>query len=389
MLNIIIVGNKHLSKPNIPRKSKHHLIYPKEFPVGRYPLSKLWYPFNNLAVWQPTFKKKSVIHAFNSIPYTINPFIITGELFIPFVSIRNNSSLLEKNIYYLLQKRLELDNCKKIILLSDYAKQRFKDKFKNINSSIENKLEIIHPNFPAQTDNYKNLGENLNIIFLGNHFARKGGIVTLRLAKKAHQRGLPLTIHIASKLVIGAGVPTDYPDRARYEEDLELLDLPNVKYYGSLANKDVLKLMAICDFQILPSLEDTYGFSIVEGFSTATPAIATNICALPELVENERTGYTLKLPKTELGSWLGYRQWMNVRDNPSEQILEDYWEMLDKTYEDLAEQAFAKISDFWSNPNRLNIYKSLSQIAFDRFQTFHDSNRIAEKFDDIYSKALL
>lgn len=52
---MIVAGNRHLSIPNLPRNSKHTLIRPNEFPLGRYPLGKLWRPLGTIAAWQPVF----------------------------------------------------------------------------------------------------------------------------------------------------------------------------------------------------------------------------------------------------------------------------------------------------------------------------------------------
>ena len=53
MAKVIIGGQKHLSIPNLPRNSRHTLIRPKPFPVGRYPIDKIWYPLGSFMAWQP------------------------------------------------------------------------------------------------------------------------------------------------------------------------------------------------------------------------------------------------------------------------------------------------------------------------------------------------
>lgn len=388
MAKVSIVGDKHLSKANLPRNSRHELIYPSPFPAGKYPLENLWHPLRNLSTWRAPLNQKSIVHAFNSIPFTNSPFVITGELFIPFFSIKDSSDIFETSFHKHLQNRLLRDNCRKIILISDYAVNRIRCKSPELFDKIRHKIEVIHPNFVAQPQQAKSVGDRLKIVFVGNHFARKGGISVLKFAQKAYKAGLPLDVHIVSRLDVGSGIPTDYPDKKKYQGYLDLLSLPNITLHQSLPNPAVLELMRSSDFQLMPSLEDTYGFSIVEGFSTATPAITSNICALPELVEHRRNGYILNLPKSDLGSWSGYRQWMEIRDGCSRQKLDDYWSYLEQTYELLAEQTFEQVSSFWNSASRAEDYQSLSERALRRFHYFHDSEVIGQKIDNIYSRLL-
>jgi hypothetical protein len=49
--------------------------------------------------------------------------------------------------------------------------------------------------------------ETIRLIFVGNNFARKGGIVALRLARRALAEGLPLQIHIVSSKMICSWIP--------------------------------------------------------------------------------------------------------------------------------------------------------------------------------------
>ncbi len=74
-------------------------------------------------------------------------------------------------------------------------------------------MDVIHPNFAIRVDQPKLYQiSKISIVFVGQHIARKGGVVALRLAQKAEKLGLPITVHIISGLEHGSGVPTDFPD---------------------------------------------------------------------------------------------------------------------------------------------------------------------------------
>lgn len=102
----------------------------------------------------------------------------------------------------ILRKRLALNNCKKIIAMSDYPKSRFIrfNKDWNLLSEVLKK-DVIYPlNVKSSTPKTYVKGQTLELVFIGNDFARKGGIVALRLTKKAKKIGLPtLNVHNSQK----------------------------------------------------------------------------------------------------------------------------------------------------------------------------------------------
>jgi glycosyltransferase involved in cell wall biosynthesis len=382
MVKVIIGGQKHISTANLPRNSQHTLIYPKAFPVGRYPIQKLWEPLSSFLPWQPVWGGYQVIHTMNRIVYTDKPWFVTFEdhRFL----YRNPPNKWQEVVYNLLNNRLALANCQKIIAMSDYAKLRLLKRIEGweIASKITTKLDVIHPNFPMRTNQHKIYGkpQNLQVIFIGNHIARKGGIVALRLAKKAEQLNLPITVHIVSELWRGVGVPTDFPDANRYAADIKLLDLNNVVFHNRIPNTKVIELLSQSHFQLMPSLLDTYGFSIIEGFSVATPAITTNVCALPEIVHHGENGYVLKLPLDE------FRHWSNWLTGEKTKTAE-YWEIVNSVYDDLAAQALQQIREFLDRTDKSEHYESLSAGALAQAQNVHNSEKQNELFDHLYATA--
>ncbi|MBD6619429.1 glycosyltransferase family 4 protein [Komarekiella sp. 'clone 1'] len=382
MVKVIIGGQKHLSIPNLPRNSRHTLIRPKPFPAGRYPIEKIWYPLGSFIAWQPLWGRYQAIHSFNRILYTNKPWFLTFEDHR--VLYRNPQNQQEAVIYELLNNRLALDNCQKIIAISDYAKLRLAKRIEGwkIEEKISNKLDVIHPNFPVRSHSFKRYQEqqNLQFVFIGNHFARKGGIVALRLAKKAEKLGLPITIHIISGLEYGSGVPTDFPERSRYIDDLKLLNLNNIVFHKNISNEKVIELLSQSHFQLMATLHDTYGYSIIEGFSVATPAITTNVCALPEFIRHGENGYILELPVNEIRHW---RNWLHGEKTKTD----EYWDIVNSTYDYLAEQALQQIIKFLDRTDKPEHYEYLSAGALAQAQNLHNSEKQNELFDNLYAAA--
>ncbi|MCC5597751.1 glycosyltransferase family 4 protein [Nostoc favosum] len=382
MAKVIIGGQKHLSIPNLPRNSRHTLIRPKPFPAGRYPIDKIWYPLGSFMAWQPVWGRYQAIHSFNKILYTNKPWFLTFEDHR--VLYRNPQNQGEAVIYELLNNRLALDNCQKIIAISDYAKLRLINRIQGwkIEQKVSKKLDVIHPNFPVRVNQSKlyQQQQNLQLVFIGNHIARKGGVVGLRLAKKAEKLGLPITLHIISELGHGSGVPTDFPDRTKYVEDLKLLNLNNVVFHKNIPNEKVIELLSQSHFQLMATLHDTYGYSIIEGFSVATPAITTNVCALPEFIRHGENGYILQLPINEIRHWSNWLHGEKTKTN-------EYWEILNSTYDYLAEQALQQIIQFLDRSDKREHYEFLSAGALAQAQIVHNSEKQNELFDDLYAAA--
>lgn len=161
-----------------------------------------------------------------------------------------------------------------------------------------------------------------------------------------------------------------------------MLSLNNVVFHGQLPNQEVISLLSQSHFHILPTLHDTYGYSVVEGFSVATPAITTNICALPEFVHHNENGYLLNLPFNQNS------EWKNCPNKSMKNNSEEYWDMLDSTYDDLAEQILQLLGDFRERRDKREHYELLSAGAFAQIQNEHNSQKANDILDNIYSEAI-
>ncbi|MEM8722811.1 MAG: glycosyltransferase family 4 protein [Cyanobacteria bacterium P01_G01_bin.39] len=374
MSKVILSGSRNIKKFNHPRKSSHEVI--DALPIS---LRKIWKPLDAIDIRINSSLDYQLIHSFNRIPYTTKPWIITFESSLPRILktdiFKNGAYALKKR----LTERLALENCKKIIAMSEYAKnifvQRNKDIERKLLEKIIDKVEVIHPNIvvKSRTPKQYKRGETLKMVFIGNNFARKGGFVVLRLADEAQKRGLPVDFHIVSALNYGSHVYTDHSDNWRYDEDLKLLNLSNVTFYEKIANQKVIQLLSESHLQIMPTFHDTYGFSIIEGFSVATPAITTNVCALPEIVHPDKNGYLLNLEVNQNNGW------NQIYPRGSQ----NYWDRLDSTSNDLVAQALKLLQELLDSPNH---YEQLSAGAIAQAEEVHSSEKTGELLDNLYTK---
>ena len=85
-----------------------------------------------------------------------------------------------------------------------------------------------------------------------------------------------------------------YEDMLRYKQILTSAD--RITYYESLPNSEVLELCKKAHIGLLPTMADTYGYSVLEMQSCGCAVISTDIRALPEM-NNEECGYIVSVPK--------------------------------------------------------------------------------------------
>ncbi len=356
----ILLSEDHGLRFNSPRESRHQLMW------KWFPHDWKWRPLDGLALWNP-LEYFDLIHSFNKIPLTRKPWVITFESILPRTIGKG-----ERILRLVLRERLLEENCYKIIAISEYARRKFAF-FNRGWSGLEQatrKLEVLYPNLPLRARRPKSYAAGeLSLIFVGNLFAHKGGVAAIRFAKKAKERRLPVRLHVISSLQYSDY--TDCPDRSRYNRDIELLELDNVAFHGSLPNSEVIRLMGESQFQLLPTLDDTFGFSVLEGFSTGTPCIATAVCALPEIVKPGANGHLLSMPTDENGNWKYLRQ--------------RNWEILDATYTRLANETLDWIEAFLDSPGQ---YEALSAGAIEQVRQHHDATLASQRLDAIYSAAI-
>ncbi|MFH1663962.1 MAG: glycosyltransferase, partial [archaeon] len=57
------------------------------------------------------------------------------------------------------------------------------------------------------------------------------------------------------------------------------------------------KVLPANDILLMPSLIESFGFTALEAFSNSIPVISSDIMALPEINQNNKTGYLINFPK--------------------------------------------------------------------------------------------
>lgn len=364
----VLCDVRYVTTFNIPSEIRDRGISRKFVNFGA-----VWLPLGAIAAYSP-FVSVDIVHCVNRIPLiSPKPWVATFESRLP------RTLPGDEWLRNLLRNQLLSNKCLGIIAMSRWARQMFETShadWKRLPEALD-KMRVLHPSVKLRPSRPRELkrDEPIQVLFVGNSFARKGGIVALRTAKRALAEGLNVHFHLVSGMAISKGQHTDYPDPSKYDEDLKSLELPNVTFHGSLTNQAVFELMAKSHFQILATLHDTYGFSLIEGFSVGLPAITSNVCALPEIVTTGKDGYTLELPRDPLNRWVSEAR---AAKDP------DYWSTLTAAYDALAEQAFQRLA--YTSDHRETV-EGLSNGAIQTAVTRHDPVQAAETLREVYGRA--
>ncbi len=114
--------------------------------------------------------------------------------------------------------------------------------------------------------------------------AWKGHFIFLEAIKKLHNEGIR-----SKALIVGSGSDA-------YRTKLEKWISENKMHpYVEIVRMDGMEALGKIDLLVVPSLEpEGFGRTVVEAQMAGTPVIATNLGAVPELIEEAKTGFLVE-----------------------------------------------------------------------------------------------
>jgi glycosyltransferase involved in cell wall biosynthesis len=179
------------------------------------------------------------------------------------------------NIYL---SRKSLQDADKIHCLSEYQKAQTVEKL----HISEKKIEVVYlgvdtQKFYAKTDYSKKVGK---IIYCGG-FVESKGIVTLLKAFSLVVKNNPTIV----LNILGDGDPHHYK---KVISDLRIQD--QVVYRGYIPYKDIDGYYRDADIFVAPTKHESFGLGIVEAMASSLPVVASNVTAIPEIIQNSVSG---------------------------------------------------------------------------------------------------
>lgn len=357
-----------------PQNSPHDRIRRATFDSGE----SLWGPLQALSIpWTRSLADVQLIHAFNGIPVSRRPYVLSFEAELP----RSLHGFGHDVVRRMLFSRLTSRRCRGLFPISGYAMRRFRS-FAAACPGVEEavgRCRVVHPAVALRRREAREASrDRLVLTFVGGEWARKGGPTAIRLLRRLRRAGIDAVLNVVSALDHGLHIYTD-TDAAFYAADRAGLGEAGVVFHGRLPNDRVLDLVGESDFCLLPSLDDTFGYSVLESMSLGVPVVASDICALPEMIDHGVDGLLIELPKTDIGRWADLPRRGADRTAPA------YREILDHTIETMAAAAFDLLVGLRDDPDA---YRRLSAGAIAKVAARFEAADRALDWHRIYQAAL-
>lgn len=353
-----------------PRESQHDIT--RAFFI---PANKISPKIEGITAFPSVISERfDLIHAFNRIPLGRTPYVIGCESHIP-----RGFGIETSAFYKRLARSLASQRCRAIIPISQYARGLITRDHEHQPwwPAFKAKLVVRYPSIAVRPFENAPPYTPIRIAFVGNHFARKGGCVAVRLADLAVQRGIPLELHVVSALEMGSAVWTD-PTRAEFFDPYRrLLNRQNVTLHPPLSNNKVLSLLSTMHFSVLTTFSDTFGYSALESMACGTPVIASKQGALPEFIQDRVNGVMLDLPTNAWGEWIhgGHAGRHTIA---YEVIVRNEIERMAVAALDAVERS---LSDYDS-------YRRMRQAAYQEIKEKFSIKQSSEFWDDLYQRAV-
>jgi glycosyltransferase involved in cell wall biosynthesis len=170
----------------------------------------------------------------------------------------------------LFSLHLNASQCRAVIAWSEWAKRGY------IEDGVDpSKIFVIPPSFEQVFGKKRHEGKN--ILFIGRDYVRKGGRVALEVFEALKE--------FPDARLIYVGQVADEEIATRIKRNRRIRYFPSV-------SRSVLEnqIFPISDLFFLPTRADAFAISVVEAMSRGIPVVASNVCALPEILQNGVSG---------------------------------------------------------------------------------------------------
>lgn len=176
-------------------------------------------------------------------------------------------SKLDKTIAQ--EKRL-YERAAVIFTMSDWLKQSMIRDF----GISDEKIVTVYAGTNLEFTDFNKIYDGKTILFIGKNFRRKGGYALLEAFRKVKKE-----IPEARLVIVGPEID---------------IQQDGVVVKGLVTDKEELqKLFMAASVFVLPSLFEPFGIVFAEAFAYKNPCIGTDICAMPEIIENGKGGFVV------------------------------------------------------------------------------------------------
>lgn len=166
------------------------------------------------------------------------------------------------------QEKMVYEGASLIFVMSNWLKDSLIRDF----GISEKKIITVYAGTNLHVQDFNKGYNEKSVLFVGNNFERKGGPVLLEAFKMVKKQ-----IRQAKLIIVG-------PDIDIQEE--------GVVVKGRVTDQNELsKYFREASLFVLPSFFEPFGIVFAEAFAFKNPCIGTNICAMPEIIEDGKGGF--------------------------------------------------------------------------------------------------
>lgn len=297
-----------------PNYGLEHLSYLMDVPGYRHVLLRR-VPLHRLerrgTFWDktPVFLRAPVplMHTFNHLPMNGPPFVLSFEMELPFYLGQPRAWQLRLGHRLLASRR-----CRAILCLSETYARQARAKFEvlglpEVAAKIGTFRGAVVPSrrpHPAE-DGWSREGEPLRLLFVGADALRKGLVPLLEAVEELRRAGAEIELTVISSVTERSYAVPPGAGPSAAELRRRLAGTPWIRHHPGLPYAEVRAAMGTHDLLLLPSLDETLGWVVIEAAMEGRATVATDIAAMPELVEDGVSGRLVGLPLNAERRWRG------------------------------------------------------------------------------------
>jgi glycosyltransferase involved in cell wall biosynthesis len=243
-----------------------------------------------------------LIHTFNALPVNSERFVVSYETELPRYLGRSSATQMKIGWHILNSER-----CRAILALSEAARAFFAARLEQTgNQPLAKKLSVfrggVSSDEPETPDRDGSDRRPLRIVFVGGDARRKGLVPLIAALKALRYGGIETELVVVSTVEDRTYVfPDDLYPASRLRAELRELDW--VRHHARLPNAEVKQLMRASDVFVLPTLDESLGWSLIEAGLEGLPLVTTNVFAIPEILSDGVGGRIIPLELNRDRRW--------------------------------------------------------------------------------------
>ena len=317
----------------------------------------------NMYLFRPSWNV-DLYHLWNGVCLNQAPWITSFEARLP-----RYGGMPRDRLYNIAIDRIHRRNCKGLLALSDYARHFFVLENQDlIDDSVLRKLHVFSGILEiddALVESHRAFIErdtdDFVLCMVGHLFFQKGGIAVLDAFRRLKASIPRIKLVVISRLLTDTWVTnTSTAAVDQVKEELRSDDM--IEWYEQCPHERVVEFLASSDVALLPSLDDTLGWSVLEAMSLGLPVITTNVCALPEMVHHKKTGWSIELPLQANRRWIGLSRHIDSPERTAS---------LEAAYEAIAAGIREAVVTIYSNGE---LAREMRTNAIEHVRRHHDPN---------------